>query len=104
MNAYLNFSVLSLCVMLVSACDLPSESKGAPAARPRSLNNNESIIMGSITGVPTAESVFPNAPAAPPPPLSGRPSGRMTKDQESRGMPVPGQNNDHSAPKASDKP
>ena len=61
---------------------------------------NSTAITGSQTGVPSAESVFAGSTATQPIQPTGRPSGAMTPAQEKGGMPLPGQNNDHSAPLA----
>lgn len=104
MYSRLLLGAVIFCIALISACDMPSESKVPSATQSEQMNQITSTVMGSTTGVPSAESVFPNPTTALPAPPAGRPSGRMTTDQESRGMPIPGQNNDHSAPKATEKP
>ena len=48
--------------------------------------------------VPAAASVLAPATPASPDPTAGRSNGRMSAAQESGAMPMPGQNNDHSAP------
>ena len=49
----------------------------------------------SAASVVSAETVAPNAYAT-----AGRSNSSLTRAQESSGMPLPGQNNDHSAPVA----
>ncbi len=104
MHSYLRMIGFAFFLLLASACSKPPEPAAQPAMPSEQINKNASIASGSSTGVPTAESVFPNITATQPAPPTGRPSGAMTKEQESRGMPIPGQNNDHSAPKATEKP
>lgn len=59
------------------------------AARPGSAGDNS---------VPPAASVVAPATQARPDPTAGRSNGAMSPAQESGAMPMPGQNNDHSAP------
>lgn len=48
--------------------------------------------------VPAADAVLTPAPATPVDPAAGRANKTMSRTQESSAMPLPGQNNDHSAP------
>jgi hypothetical protein len=97
-------TTLVVCITLLSACDKPPVAPSPLATPPEQAIKNSSIIAGSDTAVPNAESVFPNITTTQPAQPTGRPTGAMTKEQESRGMPIPGQNNDHSAPKAIERP
>ncbi len=88
----------------ISACDKPPERPTPPISTTDQQKINSSLVLGSDTGVPSAASVFPDATATQPIPPTGRPSGALTPAQEMSGMPIPGQNNDHSAPLATAKP
>jgi hypothetical protein len=61
----------------------------------------ESGVTGGSTGdpsVPSADSVLAPAKATKTDPAAGRSNTTMSSAQESTAMPMPGQNNDHSAP------
>ena len=58
-----------------------------------------SVGVGSDASVPAAASVLTPAPQASVPASSaGRDNKAMSRTEESTAMPMPGQNNDHSAP------
>lgn len=84
--------------LVMSACGKEPSAPPAPmtsAAQPGTATTRDGA---SGTSVPDAASVLP--PSAEPkgnPPV-GRTNDAMTRDQESSAMPMPGQNNDHSAP------
>ena len=59
----------------------------------------------SETSVPPANTVLAPADAKPAEPAAaGRTNAAMSRAQESAAMPMPGQNNDHSAPLSTPKP
>jgi hypothetical protein len=95
---------LSIAALLPAACSreapvtpvppivqVPAEPASAPASAPD-------------TSVPAADSVIRPASEARPDSPAGRPNTSMTRAQESSQMPIPGQNNDHSAPVVPAKP
>lgn len=99
-------TAVALCVtaVLLCACQKtapegsapPSAAQAVPGTQPGSAAN---------TSVPPADAVV--APAADKPkadPAAGRTNSAMSRKQESSAMPLPGQNNDHSAPLSSAKP
>ena len=94
----------SLILLMIVACGKNSEITSPPNTLPEPPRMNANTPSGSTTGVPNAEAVF-SAPTVPPSaPPAGRPNSVMTPGQEATGMPIPGQNNDHSAPLPSEKP
>jgi hypothetical protein len=77
---------------------------GAGATAPRSAQAVPGTQAGSAanTSVPPANTVMAPATVQPAEPASaGRTNTSMTRAQESSAMPIPGQNNDHSAPLSS---
>lgn len=94
-------------LLALSACDkntLPAgEPTVAPAAVPQVVGPVMTAPMAggaspSDPSVPDAAAVFPN-PGASQPALRPQPPNRTLSDaQESKSMPLPGQNNDHSLP------
>lgn len=96
---------LGLATLTLMACD---RKPSAPPAPTVSLLPIESRSPDSATpdpSLPSADSVVtPAAAQAKPDPAAGRSNRAMSRSQESSAMPMPGQNNDHSAPLASTKP
>ena len=89
------------CAGLVAAalCGCGKAPPEFPPALPVS-----SSASAAETSVPAAASVFAPAPAGSADPAAGRSNKSMTQAQESTAMPMPGQNNDHSAPVGPAKP
>ena len=92
--------VIALCtgMLALSACDKTPVSP--PAPKVEAAQTGSAAAAGSVanTSVPTADSVFPAANAAKVDPNLGRSNSPLSAAQESAAMPMPGQNNDHSAP------
>ncbi len=90
-------------VVLV-ACSKPHPETpavaAAPVAAPASPGTAPAGTAGSSVdaSVPTAASVLTPARDVKVDPNAGRSNQPMTRAQESTAMPLPGQNNDHSAP------
>lgn len=90
---------LCACVTLLSACDKTPSKPPMP-----SLSMPLPSASGAPAGVPTdpslpsASSVFPPGSAAKADPTLGPGDGTRKPAQESETKPMPGQNNDHSAP------
>ena len=95
---------LCACVLCLGACDKTSSTPPTPT-----LNSPVPTDSGATPGsvgtpsVPSAASVFSPASAAQAEQTSGRSNNTMSTGQESTAMPMPGQNNDHSAPLGSDR-
>jgi hypothetical protein len=95
------FALFALCTgaLWLGACNK------TPTAPPtlmvhQSGQPDSGALAGTVanTTVPSAESVLLPANAARPDPALGRSNNAMSAAQESTAMPMPGQNNDHSAP------
>ena len=89
---------------LLSACGQPDAEgtlRGSPAAHSESA---KATWGASDPSLPSADSAFRpvNEPRADPAALRANPT--LTPAQESSAMPMPGQNNDHSAPATAAKP
>lgn len=85
---------------VMSGCN---KSPSAPPTPKTSAPQTEAVPVkaGSPdTTVPDADSVLGPSAAPTSAPAAGRSNDAMTRDQESSAMPMPGQNNDHSAPAA----
>lgn len=101
MNTHLPLIALCATVLALGACDkkpatppMPTVSQASPTESP--------ATPGSVAdpSVPPAASVLSTANAAKADPGQGRSNKPMSTAQESSAMPMPGQNNDHSAPLA----
>ena len=86
---------------LLACSEKPAE---LPAPRPAEVVVTP-VIPGTApatpaasTSVPSAASVLGSTPATKPDPTAGRSNKTMSRAEESTAMPMPGQNNDHSAP------
>ncbi len=91
-----------LAALALSACDRGPGVADAQPARPATTGTVP--MAPGDTSVPAADSVLkPAAPASAPGADLGRSNKAMTPGQESGAMPMPGQNNDHSAPVVTDK-
>lgn len=97
MNSRLALSALVACLLGLAACDKTSTPPqtpvvDAPAAATATAGS------ASDPSVPSAASVFPAASAIKAETPTVRSNSAMSAAQESTAMPMPGQNNDHSAP------
>lgn len=87
-----------LSVLVLSACE-PQRPAVAPPAASGSVGADRDV------SVPSAASVLtPAAPASTADTAAGRTNKSMSRAEESSGMPMAGQNNDHSAPAAAAQP
>lgn len=89
---------LLVMVLVMSACSKAPPAPPAPVTTAPRAETSPARSGASDTSVPDAASVL--TPSAEPKgnPAAGRTNDAMTRDQESSAMPMPGQNNDHSAP------
>lgn len=84
--------------LALSACSKAPPEVPTPMTTPV-LDGTASAASGATdTSVPAAASVVMPAAGAKPDPAAGRSNTSMSRAQESSAMPMPGQNNDHSAP------
>jgi hypothetical protein len=99
MNTSLAWSVLSACVLGLVACDKTPSSPPMPTVS-QPVATPSGATPGSVaeSSVPLAASVFPSANAPKSEETASRSNSTMSATQESTAMPMPGQNNDHSAP------
>jgi hypothetical protein len=95
------WAVVTLCASALSlgACDQTPTAPRAPMVG-QPVTGEPGVTAGSAVdpSVPSAASVFSPASAALADPPTGRSNSAMSATQESTAMPMPGQNNDHSAP------
>jgi len=84
-------------LVLIACSKVPSEPP-APTTKPPTSETAPAPAGGRDTSVPDAASVLSPAGAAKADPAAERSNSAMSRAQESSAMPVPGQNNDHSAP------
>jgi hypothetical protein len=90
--------VLLVIALVMSACSKAPSTPPVPMTTASPIESSRARVGSSDTSVPDARSVL--APSVGPmaDPTAGRTNGAMTRSQESSAMPLPGQNNDHSAP------
>jgi len=89
---------IAVLALALGACSKAPEEPSAPMATPAQAGSAPATAVGSNTSVPDAASVLKPGDATKSDPAAGRSTGEMTRAQESGAMPLPGQNNDHSAP------
>jgi hypothetical protein len=107
---YKPFTVIALstCLLWLTACDKTPTAQPTPIVnQPVPAESGATAGSGANTSVPPAESVFPPANAAQAEPVLKETDGTRKPAQEPEAMPVlkpmPGQNNDHSAPLSTDQ-
>lgn len=86
--------------LLLGACSKAPSEMSAPLTMPASAGSAPATSGGPDPSVPDANAVLKAVPAPRADAAAGRTNGTMTPAQESGAMPLPGQNNDHSAPQA----
>jgi hypothetical protein len=94
MHRPISFALLIglIAALSLSACDKRPLDPPAPQVSPVTA-------ASAALSVPSAAAVFASsATATKPDPTAGRSNSAMSRTQESAAMPMPGQNNDHSAP------
>ena len=85
--------------LLLGGCTERPGTPPVPVVQAAQPASSASVGAGSDASVPTAASVMaPAAQASVPDTLAGRATKAMSRAEESTAMPMPGQNNDHSAP------
>ena len=93
--------VIAICASVLSlgACDRRPTAAPAPLAdTPVAADAGSRAGAGGDPSVPSTESAFPTASARKADPTVVVSDGERNPAQESKGLPMPGQNNDHSAP------
>ncbi len=96
-------AALGLIAVSLGACNKPSSLPPAPTVNAVPIKSGAAAGNAADTSVPAADAVLTPGSAAKPEPTAGRTNSSMTRAQETSAMPLPGQNNDHSAPVAPPK-
>lgn len=94
-------AVLAACASLLwlGACDKTPTTPPKPSVSlPQAAAPGATVGASGDPSVPAADSVFTPAGAPKTEAPTGRSNSAMSAAQESSAMPMPGQNNDHSAP------
>lgn len=96
------FLLSAFCVAgaALSGCGKAPSDTPVPQTQPGQAERAPTNAGSADTSVPSAGSVLPPAAEAKPDLAAGRTNDTMSRAQESSAMPMPGQNNDHSAPVA----
>jgi hypothetical protein len=99
MNKPLGFIALCASVLWLGACGESSTTPPTPMVN-KPVATESAATAGAVTdpSLPSAASVLPPADAAKADQTPGPSSGTRSVAQESTATPMPGQNNDHSAP------
>lgn len=84
--------------LALAACGQGPTDPSATTPTPVQGETAPTTAGAADTSVPDAGSVLTPAIAAKADPAAGRSNNSMSRTQESSAMPLPGQNNDHSAP------
>lgn len=103
MRTHFCVAAVGLIALLLGACDKLQPVPPAPTVNAAPIRSGAAAGNVADTSVPAAEAVLTPGTAAKPDPVAGRTNSSMTRTQESSAMPLPGQNNDHSAPVAPPK-
>jgi len=93
-------TALVFAALLLAACGKTPPAAPIGMTTPVAGPTTPATAGGADASVPDAASVLAPAAAAKADPTAGRANGAMNAAQESSAMPMPGQNNDHSAPLA----
>ena len=91
-------AALVMTALVLSACNKKPSQPPVPVLAPAQSPTVPTTAGAADTSVPEAGAVLAPATAVKADPAAGRSNSTMTRTQESRAMPLPGQNNDHSAP------
>ena len=97
MRTSITAAVACAAASLLVACGNPVPDPGPDLTRLPSVPGTQ-VGGVSDTSVPKADTVVSPVPATQVDPAAARANRAMTPAQESSAMPMPGQNNDHSAP------
>jgi len=99
MNSPIALFALCAGVLSLGACDKTPTTPSAPLVdMPAQTGSGATAGPVADPSLPSAASVFPPASAANADSMVGRSDGTRRPAQESTATPMPGQNNDHSAP------
>ena len=98
MHLHLPLVAIACIVTTLAACSRATPEPPATVTGPLTPATVATAASAGDTSVPDAALVFAPAAAASVDPGAGRSNKPMSPAQESAAMPLPGQNNDHSAP------
>jgi len=101
MRAIFSTAALGLVALQLCACNKAAPEPPAVPPKPAvQAESGSAQASDPNTSVPPAADVITPPPDTKADPAAGRSNKAMTRAQESTAMPMPGQNNDHSAPLA----
>lgn len=89
---------LAALLLALGACQRAPSDAAAPPGGPAQTQTAPPTGGGADSSLPDASSVLGRSDGPKTEPELGRSNSAMTRTQESSAMPLPGQNNDHSAP------
>ncbi len=95
---------LGLAISMLVACDRKPSTPPAPTVSLVPIESRSPASGTPDPSLPPADTVVTPAAQAKPDAAGGRTNRSMSGFQESTAMPMPGQNNDHSAPLAPPRP
>lgn len=99
---YPKYLAATMCLvsLVLSGCGKAPSDPPVPMMKPAQIASAPTTGSATDLSVPSAEAVLTPATQTKPDPAAGRFNSTMSRTQESTAMPLPGQNNDHSAPQA----
>jgi len=98
MRSSIDIGMLCLSALLLGGCNKAPSDPPVPTVTPARVETGPAAGSVANTSVPPADSVITPANENKVDPAAGRSNRSMSRSQESSAMPMPGQNNDHSAP------
>lgn len=104
MRTPITAAALGLAISLLLACDKKPLAPPVPTVGLVPLESRSTASGAPDPSVPPADTVVAPTAQVKPDPAAGRTNRSMSRSQESSAMPMPGQNNDHSAPLSPSKP
>ena len=96
-------ATMCLVSLVLSGCDKIPSNPPVPMMKPAQIASAPTTVSAKDVSVPSADAVLTPAPETKLDPTAGRFNSTMSRAQESTAMPLPGQNNDHSAPQTPPK-
>ncbi len=104
MTSIFHAAAFCLAALALTACDKKPADPPVPQVTDAPAQATSTAGIASDPSVPDAAAVFPASAASQPAVTAGRENKSISDSQESTAMPLPGQNNDHSAPLIPAKP
>jgi hypothetical protein len=97
-------ATVALAALALGGCDKTAPGPPTPLPLPLPITTAPITAGGPDTSVPDAATVVTPADTVAPDPAAGQSNSTLSDAQESRSMPLPGQNNDHSVIDAPARP